>query len=61
MYLLIKPGSAVHMLGIKVCLKSALLCGWGGAALVSRFPQVLGHGIGFLVELPSMDTFLSHD
>lgn len=61
MHLLMKPGSAVNMLGIKVCLKSALLCGWGGATLVSSLPQVISHGIGFLVELPSVDTFLSHD
>lgn len=61
MHLLMKPGSAVNMLGIKVCLKSALLCGWGGATLVSRLPQVLSHGKGFLVETPSVDTFLSHD
>lgn len=31
------------------------------AASVSRFPQVLSHAKPFLVELSSVDTFLSHD
>lgn len=41
--------------------KGELLGGWAEAALVSRLPQVVSHCIRFLVELPSMDTFLSHD
>lgn len=41
--------------------KGELLGGWVQAALVSRLPQVLRHLKCFLVELPSMDTFLPHD
>lgn len=32
-----------------------------GAASVSNFPQVFSHGICFLVEQSSVDTFVSHD
>lgn len=38
-----------------------LLGGWVQAALVSGLPQVLSHLICFLVEFPSVDTFLPHD
>lgn len=38
-----------------------LLGGPAEAALVSRPPQVISHVKRFLVELPSVDTFLSHD
>lgn len=41
--------------------KGELLGGWVQAALVSGLPQVVSHHICFLVELPSMDTFLPHD
>lgn len=33
---------------------------WAGV-LISRFPQVFSHLIRFLVEQPSMGTFLAHD
>lgn len=41
--------------------KGELLGGWVQAALVSGLPQVISHLKCFLVELPSMDTFLPHD